>query len=241
MNKIEIINLTCFVENKKVLDNVNLEINSNEITILIGPNGAGKSTISNVLMGNDKYVVTSGKIILNGKDITNLKTDERAKLGLFLSFQHPAEISGVTLSNFLRISYNSLKEKNLSVLDFRKLLTEKQELLEIDKKLMSRFVNFGFSGGEKKRSEILQLLLFTPKYAILDEIDSGLDVDGLKIILNLINEIKKINETGFFIITHHDKILDYLNPNKVYVLKNGKIEKSGNSNLAKEILKKGFN
>jgi len=241
VNKIEIINLSCLVDSKKVLDNVSLEINSNEITTLIGPNGAGKSTISNVLMGNPIYKIISGKILFNGEDITNMQTNARAKLGLFMSFQHPAEISGVTLFNFLRISYNSLKKKNLNVWEFRKLLLEKLEILEMDKKLTSRFVNFGFSGGEKKRSEILQLLLFEPKYAILDEIDSGLDVDALKIIIKTINKIKEEKKIGIFIITHYDKILTQLKPDRVYVLKNGKITNHGNYELAKEIFEKGFN
>jgi len=218
-----------------------VNLSDTKATLIIGDNGAGKSTISNVLMGNPKYIVKTGKILLNGFNITNLPTDERAKLGLFMSFQHPAEISGVSLFNFLRISYNSLKKENLNVGDFRKLLNEKLELLKMDKKLTSRFVNFGFSGGEKKRSEILQLLMFEPKYAILDEIDSGLDVDALKIIINAINKIKEEKKVGFFIITHYDKILDEIKPDKVYVLKNGKIENIGDYSLAKKTLDKGFN
>jgi len=241
VNKIEIINLNCNIGGKQVLKNINLEIKSNEITTLIGPNGAGKSTISNVLMGNPKYRVTSGKILFNGEDITNKKTDERAKMGLFMSFQQPAEISGVTLFNFLRTGYNSIKGTKINVSDFRKLLKEKQSIIEMDSKFNSRFVNFGFSGGEKKRSEILQFLLFEPKYLILDEIDSGLDVDALKTILKVINEYKKTKEVGIFMITHYYKILEHLNPDKVYILKNGEIVESGDYSLAKKILENGFN
>ena len=240
MNELTIKNLSASVSNKKVLDDINLTLKKGEVCVLMGPNGAGKSTISNILLGNDKYKITNGTITLDGIDITNESTDKRAKLGLFMCFQNPIEISGVTYINFLRQSYNLIKETNIQLKDFITLLEAKMENLGLDKKFKSRFVNKGFSGGEKKRFEMLQLLLLEPKYAIFDEIDSGLDVDGLKIICDQINNIKKEKKTGILIITHYNKILEYINPDKVILLKEGKIKKTGDINLAKSILENGF-
>ncbi|MCA9460372.1 MAG: Fe-S cluster assembly ATPase SufC [Nanoarchaeota archaeon] len=238
---LELKNLFVKVAGKDILSDVNLKIKAGEVCVLMGPNGAGKSTISNVIMGNPKYEVVSGDIILDGEVITNLKTNERAKKGLFMSFQHPSEISGVTMANFLRTSYNIMHEKKLNVGQFHKLLKEKMLDLNMDGKFRSRFVNAGFSGGEKKRSEILQLVLFEPSFAILDEIDSGLDVDALKLVAKNINILKTKNNMGIIIITHYNKILDYLKADKVFVLKNGKIVREGGACLAKEIEVSGFN
>lgn len=228
------------VEGKEIVKGINLEIKDNEIVALMGPNGAGKSSLGNVIMGNPKYKVEKGKIFYNNKNILDLKVNERAKLGIFLSFQYPQEVSGLSVSNFLRTAYNSLNNKKISVLDFRKLLEEKMNLLKIDKSFMNRYLNEGFSGGEKKRMEILQMAVLNPKMAIIDEVDSGADIDSLKIIANGINLINKNNNTGFLIITHYNRILKYIKPNKVYVMVNGKVVDQGNHELADEIEKNGY-
>jgi len=247
--KLEIQNLFVEVEGKEILRNVNLELNLGDVVALMGPNGSGKSTLANTIMGNPKYKIVSGKIILNGEDITQTKVDERARKGLFMSFQYPKEISGLTLSTFLRTALN-VKRKNegnkiLDVVEFHKLLKLKMADLGIDSKFANRNLNEGFSGGEKKRCEILQLSLLEPKYAILDETDSGLDVDALKIVAKGIVMIKQNlkkegKDMGILIITHYNKILDYIVPNKVVLIQNGKIGKTGGKELAKEIEKKGF-
>lgn len=178
---------------------------------------------------------------MDGEDITELGVDERAKRGLFMSFQHPVEINGVTLTSFLRTSYNAIKGSNLRVGEFHKLIKEKMDLINMDSKFRTRSINFGFSGGEKKRTEILQMMLFEPKFALLDEIDSGLDVDALKSVGYGINKVKEDNNTGLIIVTHYNKILDYVKADKVIVVKDGRIEKTGGPQLAKEIENKGFN
>lgn len=239
--KLEVKDLFVDVEDKQILKGVSFEINSDEVCVIMGPNGAGKSTISNVIMGNPKYKVVSGQIILDGEDITELGVDERAKRGLFMSFQHPVEINGVTLTSFLRTSYNAIKGSNLRVGEFHKLIKEKMDLINMDSKFRTRSINFGFSGGEKKRTEILQMMLFEPKFALLDEIDSGLDVDALKSVGYGINKVKEDNNTGLIIVTHYNKILDYVKADKVIVVKDGRIEKTGGPQLAKEIENKGFN
>lgn len=241
MSKLEVKDLHVEVDGKEILKGVSFTLESNKTTVLMGPNGAGKSTISNVLLGNPKYRVTKGQIILEGEDITELEPNERAQKGIFMTFQHPVEIDGVTMVNFLRTSYNSIKKTDLKVHEFHKLLNAKMKELDIDAKFRTRSVNKGFSGGEKKRSEILQLLLFEPKFAILDEIDSGLDVDALKIVTRGINKVKEIAKTGFLIITHHNKILESINLDQVLILKNGIIDREGGVELAKEIELKGFN
>lgn len=240
---LEVKNLTVNVGSKKILDNVSFKINKGEVVVLMGPNGAGKSTISNVLMGNPKYEVISGSIFLDGEEITDLDTTSRSKLGLFMSFQHPVEINGVTMTNFLRQSYNAIKNTKIQLGEFMKILNSKMKLLEIDNKFRGRFVNSGFSGGEKKRSEILQLMLFEPKYALLDEIDSGLDVDALKTVSEGINLVMKNNskKMGILIVTHYNKILEYIKPDRVIILKEGKIVLEGDSKLAKKIEEEGFN
>src|SRR3989344_7831411 len=249
MNKLEIKDLRVEVKGKEILKGINLKLNSGETIALMGPNGSGKSTLANTLMGHPKYKIISGKIILNGEDITNTKADERARKGLFLSFQYPKEISGLTLPNFLRTALNVKRKilggKILDVVEFNSLLKQKMKELGIDINFAKRNLNEGFSGGEKKRCEILQLSLLEPKYAILDETDSGLDVDALKIVAKGINQIKQNmkkegKNMGILIITHYNKILEYIVPDKVVLIQNGKIGKTGGKELAKEIEKKGF-
>ena len=205
--KLEIKNLHVNVEGKEILKGINLEIEKGKVHALMGPNGAGKSTLGNVLMGNPRYEITKGNIMLDGEDITEAAPNERAKLGLFLSFQYPAEITGVTMSNFLRTARNAIKKENMSVIEFHKLLKEKMNELDMDTGFSKRYINQGFSGGEKKRAEILQMSILEPKFAILDECDSGTDVDALKIIANGVNVIKSRTQVGVLLITHYDRIL----------------------------------
>ncbi len=240
-NKLQVENISCKINENQILKNINFEIESGKVVVLMGPNGAGKSTISNVLMGNPKYEITSGKISLDGEDITNLPVNEKAKKGLFMSFQSPVEISGVTMTNFLRTSYNALNNTNVQLAQFMKLLKSNMEELGLDAKFRGRFVNSGFSGGEKKRAELLQLMLFEPKYVILDEIDSGLDVDGIKLVSEMLNKILAKRKMGVLIITHYNKILEYINPDSVVVLKNGEISQTGGIEIAHKILESGFN
>jgi len=239
MNKLEIKNLYVDVEGKEILKGINLEIKIGEVHALMGPNGSGKSTLANVLMGNPKYKIKKGKIILDGKNITNLAVNERAKLGMFMSFQYPKEVTGVTLTNFLRTAYNSVKEKKLDVLSFYKLLKEKMIILNIDESFNKRNLNEGFSGGEKKKVEILQMSVLNPKYMILDECDSGLDINSIKIIGEGIDNMKR-KDNGILIITHYYRILNYVKPNRVSIMINGKIVKSGGKELAEGVEKGGF-
>jgi Fe-S cluster assembly ATP-binding protein len=231
------------VEGKKILNGINLDIKQGEIHALMGPNGSGKSTLSFTIMGHPKYEVTKGTVLLNGKNVLEMPVDERAKAGLFLSFQYPSEITGVTLSNFLRTAYNEVMptrgKQKIGVMDFMKLLYEKMGFLKMDKDFAKRYLNVGFSGGEKKRTEILQMAVLEPKFSILDETDSGLDVDALRIVAN---GIKKLSgpKLGVLIITHYQRILHYIKPDFVHVMSNGKIIKSGTSKLAEEIEKKGY-
>jgi len=239
MSDLEIQDLHVSVEGKEILKGVTLNINHGEVIAIMGPNGSGKSTLANCLMGNPEYKVTSGKIKLFGEDITSIPPHKRAHLGLFLSFQYPREIPGVSVSNFLRTALNSLREKEIPVPEFIKLLKEKMDLLKIDHSFMSRYVNEGFSGGEKKRTEILQMAVLEPKIAILDETDSGTDVDSLKIISNGIKKLMS-PEKSIVIITHYKKILEYLKPDKIHIMMDGKIVKSDGPELAEEIDKKGY-
>lgn len=235
---LEIKNLKVEVEGKQIVNGIDLKVGKGKVVALMGPNGSGKSTLSFALMGHPRYKITSGKIFLDGKDITDAKPDERSRAGLFLSFQYPKEISGVTTSNFLRTALNTRNKKQISVLDFHKLLQEKMNLLKIDKSFTTRYLNEGFSGGEKKKMEILQMSILEPKIAILDETDSGLDVDSLKIVAQGINKLKK--DMGILLITHYQRILDYITPDEVHIIKEGKIIKSGGKELALEVEKKGF-
>ncbi len=240
MSKLEVRSLCVNVNDKRILEDISFDVPKGGVVVLIGPNGAGKSTVSNALMGNPKYNMVKGKILLDKENITELDSDKRAKKGLFMSFQQPVEISGVSMSNFLRQSYNSVKGTNLQIGEFMKLLNEKMNILGFDSKFRGRFVNSGFSGGEKKRSEILQLLLFEPEYAILDEIDSGLDVDSLKRVCESIEEVRVKKKIGILIITHYNKILEYIKPDEVIVLKEGRVSQRGGLELANKIFKDGF-
>ena len=236
---LKIENLHVSVDDKEILKGISLEVKPGEIVAIMGPNGSGKSTLANALMGHPQYKITKGKILFNNEDITNLSPDKRAKKGLFLSFQYPSSIDGVTMTNFLRTARNALKEQQMNVLDFNTLLKEKMEMLHIDKKFVNRYLNQGFSGGEKKKAEILQLAILQPSFAILDETDSGLDVDALKVVAEGVNKART-NDMGILIITHYYKILDYIKPNHVHVMLNGNIAESGTAQLAKELEKSGY-
>ncbi len=250
--QLQIKDLWVSVENEMILKGVSLEVNTDEVVALMGPNGSGKSTLAFVLAGHPKYKVERGQLLLDGKDITHAKPQERAKLGLFLSFQHPIEVSGVSVANFLRTAYNAKNgwsnnnandataNKQLSVPAFMKLLEEKMALLKVDESFASRYLNEGFSGGEKKRGEMLQLAVLEPKIAVLDETDSGLDVDALKIITEGIKAVKQATNMGVLLITHYTRILEYLKPDKVVVMLNGKIAAAGEEALAAEIESKGY-
>lgn len=219
---LEIKNLHAEINKKKILNGINLKLDKGKIYVLTGENGSGKSTFAQILMGNPKYKITNGKILLNGKNITNLAVNERAKLGLFLSFQNPTEVDGVKVIAFLHQAYNIINQEDIYLLDFRHIIKQKAKLLGIKEEFLERDVNKGFSGGEKKKLEILQLLILNPTLAILDETDSGLDMNALKIVAK---EIKNFHgkEKTIFLITHYDKILKYLKPDKTFVMKEGKI------------------
>ena len=231
------------VGDKKILQGINLEVKSGEIHAIMGPNGSGKSTLANVLSGRDGYEIVKGKISYLKENLLELEPEERACKGLFLAFQYPVEIPGVSGINFLRTTLNSIKkyrkQKELDGVNFLKLLRKKAKILKIDEKLIKRSVNTGFSGGEKKRSEILQMSLLEPKLAILDETDSGLDIDALKIVANGVNKLKNKNRS-FLIITHYQRLLNHIVPDKVHILSKGRIIKSGDKNLAIELEKKGY-
>ena len=240
---LEIKDLHVKIEDKEILKGISLKVEKGEVVALMGPNGSGKSTLAYTLMGHPRYEVTKGKIFLNGEDITNAKPDERARKGLFLSFQYPQEIPGVSVSNFLRTAINAKKEargeKLLSVIDFHKLLQEKMSLLKVDKSFSLRYLNDGFSGGEKKRMEILQMAMLQPSIGILDETDSGLDIDALRTVAEGVNKLKG-PELGVVLITHYQRILNYITPDKVHIIIAGKIAKSGGKELALEVEDKGY-
>ena len=231
------------VGDKKILQGINLEIKPGEVHAMMGPNGSGKSTLANVLSGRDGYEIVKGKISYLKENLLELEPEVRACKGLFLAFQYPVEIPGVSGMNFLRTTLNSIKkyrkQKELDGVNFLKLLRKKAKILKIDEKLIKRSVNTGFSGGEKKRSEILQMSLLEPKLAILDETDSGLDIDALKIVANGVNKLKNKNRS-FLIITHYQRLLNHIVPDKVHILSKGRIIKSGDKNLAIELEKKGY-
>jgi Fe-S cluster assembly ATP-binding protein len=243
VSELKIENLHVSVDGKEILKGINLDIKQGEIHALMGPNGSGKSTLSFAIMGHPKYEITKGNVILDGKNVLEMSVDERARAGLFLSFQYPSEIAGVTLANFLRTAYNETKNhgktKKVNVLDFMKLLYLKMELLKMDKEFAKRNLNVGFSGGEKKRCEILQMAILEPKFGILDETDSGLDVDALRIVATGVKELIGPN-LGVLIITHYQRILHYIKPDHVHIMMNGKIVKSGDYTLAEEIETKGY-
>jgi Fe-S cluster assembly ATP-binding protein len=237
---LEIKDLHVSVEGKEIIKGVSLQFEKGKVYTIMGPNGSGKSTLANTLMGNPKYKVTSGTIWLDGRDITTEKVDNRSKIGLFLSFQYPKEISGLSISNFLRTAVNARREKKYSVVEFHKLLKEKMALLGMEKSFSRRSLNEGFSGGEKKRAEMLQMLMLEPKYAMLDETDSGLDVDAIKTVAESINLARKQQDMAIIVITHYNRFLEYLQPDEVMVLNEGKIVQSGGYEVAKQIEATGF-
>jgi len=240
---LQIKNLHASVEDKEILKGINLEVKAGEIHAIMGPNGAGKSTLSAVIAGNENFEVTEGEIILDGEDLADLAPEERAHKGVFLSFQYPVEIPGVSVTNFMKTAINeSRKAKGLEDMpasEMLKLIKEKSELLEIDRKFLSRSLNEGFSGGEKKRNEIFQMAMLDPKIAILDETDSGLDIDALRIVANGVNKLKNENN-AVIVITHYQRLLDYIVPDFVHVLHDGKIVKTGGKELALELEEKGY-
>ena len=235
-------NLSAKIENKQILNGLNLDIKAGEIHAIMGPNGSGKSTLANILSGKKGYEI-SGDINYQDKDLFKLDIEERAHRGLFLAFQYPLEIPGVNTSNFLKTSLNAIRksngEKELDALEFLKIVKKKAKDLKIDEKILNRQLNVGFSGGEKKKNEILQMSLFEPKMVILDETDSGLDIDALKIVADGVNTLRNKNNS-FLIITHYQRLLDYIKPDFVHVLMNGKIAKTGCSELALELEKAGY-
>jgi len=241
MLKIE--NLHASTEDKKILNGVNLEVNAGEVHAIMGPNGSGKSTLAMVLAGREDYEVTEGHIEFNGEDLIALKPEERAREGVFLAFQYPVEIPGVSNINFLRAALNEQRAHQgmepLTGKDFLKLVKEKSALVDLDDKLKNRSVNEGFSGGEKKRNEIFQMAMLEPKLAVLDETDSGLDIDALKIVSNGVNSLKS-EDNATIIVTHYQRLLDYIVPDFVHVLYKGKIVKSGTKELALELEEKGY-
>jgi Fe-S cluster assembly ATP-binding protein len=231
------------INGKAILKGLNLNVNVGEVHAIMGPNGAGKSTLASVLAGREEYEITAGEINFNGKDLLDLSVEERAREGLFLAFQYPVEIPGVSNVNFLRTAINEIRdhkgEKAMSAKEFMALVRDKSALVELDSKLASRSVNEGFSGGEKKRNEIFQMAMLNPALSILDETDSGLDIDALRIVANGVNQLKT-NQNATIIITHYQRLLDYIIPDFVHVLYDGKIVKSGGKELALELEEKGY-
>ena len=241
MLKIE--NLHVNVENKAIIKGLNLEVNAGEVHAIMGPNGSGKSTLSAVIAGNEDYDVVKGKILYNDENIEDLSAEERAHKGIFMSFQYPVEIPGITVTNFIKTAINSnLKargKKEMPANEMLKNIREKANLLEIDSKFLSRSLNEGFSGGEKKRNEIFQMAMLEPTLAILDETDSGLDIDALRIVASGVNKLKN-KDNAIIVITHYQRLLDHIIPDYVHVLQDGKIAKSGDKNLALELEEKGY-
>jgi Fe-S cluster assembly ATP-binding protein len=240
---INIVNLHAEVEEKKILKGLNLNVKAGEIHAIMGPNGSGKSTLASILAGKEDYTVTAGNVEFDGKDLLELSTEDRARQGLFLAFQYPIEIPGVSNVNFLKSALNEIREyrgeEPISAKDFLALVKEKSALVELDSKLASRSVNEGFSGGEKKRNEIFQMAMLNPKLAILDETDSGLDIDALRIVANGVNKLRSPKNAAI-IITHYQRLLDYIIPDFVHVLYDGRIVKSGGKELALELEEKGY-
>ncbi|WP_055670068.1 Fe-S cluster assembly ATPase SufC [Desnuesiella massiliensis] len=232
-------NLHTRIEEKEILKGLDLEINKGEIHVIMGPNGAGKSTLAYTLMSHPKYEISEGEIIYEGENINALRADERAKKGIFLSFQYPEEIPGVTVDNFLRTSKATVTGEPVKMMSFRRELKEKMDLLKMDEEYARRYLNVGFSGGEKKKNEILQMAILKPKLAILDETDSGLDVDAIKVVAEGVKLLAD-GERAILIITHHNKILQYLEPDYVHVLVNGRIVKTGDMALARDIEVNGY-
>lgn len=236
-------NLQARIENKEILRGINLEVKPGEVHAIMGPNGSGKSTLASVLAGREDYEVTGGEVTFDGKDLLEMGADERAREGVFLAFQYPVEIPGVSTTNFMKTAINQVREhrgeKSLDAVSFLKLMKEKMKLVEIDQSLLSRSLNEGFSGGEKKRNEIFQMAMLEPKLSILDETDSGLDIDALRIVSNGVNALKT-KENATIVVTHYQRLLDYIVPDYVHVLYKGRIVKSGSKELALELEEKGY-
>jgi Fe-S cluster assembly ATP-binding protein len=237
MLKVE--NLHVEIDGSEIIKGLDLEVGQGEIHAIMGPNGSGKSTLANVLMGHPRYEVTEGSVTFFGQDVFELEPDERAKLGMFLAFQYPSEVPGVSVANFLRTAVNSVREKELSVMEMYRLLQEKMRIMQMDPKFAERYLNEGFSGGEKKRNEILQMLMLDPKLAIMDETDSGLDIDALQVVARGVNELRG-PEFSAVIITHYQRILRYMEPDHVHVMLDGRIVTSGGKELALELEDKGY-
>ncbi|MEM5565824.1 Fe-S cluster assembly ATPase SufC [Psychroserpens sp. AS72] len=240
---LEIKDLHASVEGKGILRGINLTVKAGEVHAIMGPNGSGKSTLASVIAGKEEYEVEKGQILLDGQDIEELAAEERAHKGVFLSFQYPVEIPGVSVTNFIKTAINETRKakglEDMPAKDMLKMIKEKAELLEIDRKFLSRSLNEGFSGGEKKRNEIFQMAMLEPKLAILDETDSGLDIDALRIVANGVNKLKS-KDNAVIVITHYQRLLDHIVPDFVHVLYNGRIVKSGTKELAHELEEKGY-
>lgn len=243
INMLEIKNLHANIEGKEILKGIDLKVNAGEIHAIMGPNGSGKSTLSSVLVGNPAFEVTEGEVLYNGKNLLELEPEDRSRAGIFLSFQYPVEIPGVSMVNFMRAAVNEQRKykglEPVSATDFLKLMREKRAIVELDNKLAGRSVNEGFSGGEKKRNEIFQMAMLEPKLSILDETDSGLDIDALRIVAKGVNEMRS-SENATIVITHYQRLLEYIKPDFVHVLYNGRIVKSAGPELALELEKKGY-
>ncbi|GAB1613668.1 MULTISPECIES: Fe-S cluster assembly ATPase SufC [Mammaliicoccus] len=240
-SKLEIKDLHVEIEGKEILKGVNLTIQQGEIHAIMGPNGTGKSTLSSAIMGHPKYEVTKGEILLDGEDVLEMEVDERAQAGLFLAMQYPSEISGVTNADFLRSAINAKREEGdeINLMQFIKKLDKQMDLLDMDQDMAQRYLNEGFSGGEKKRNEILQLMMLEPKFGILDEVDSGLDIDALKVVSKGINNMRGDN-FGCLIITHYQRLLNYISPDFVHVMMQGRVVKSGGEELARRLEAEGY-
>ncbi len=240
---LEIKNLKAEIDGKKILKGLNLKINPGEIHAIMGPNGSGKSTLASVLAGNENFKVTDGEVTFMGKNLLELSTEERAREGLFLAFQYPVEIAGVSITNFLRAAVDEHRKHRgldpLSAGAFLKMMRDKKNIIDLGKDLQGRAVNEGFSGGEKKKNEVFQMAMLEPKLSILDETDSGLDIDALKVVADGVNKLKN-NDNAYIVITHYQRLLDYIVPDFVHVLHNGQIVKSGTKELALELEEKGY-
>ena len=241
MSTLVIQDLHVAIDGKEILKGLNLTLNTNEIHAIMGPNGTGKSTLASAIMGHPKYEVTSGSVTLDGEDVLEMEVDERAQAGIFLAMQYPSEVTGVTNADFIRSAMNSRREEGdeISIMKFIREIDSKMEYLEMDQDMAQRYLNEGFSGGEKKRNEILQLMMIQPKFAILDEIDSGLDIDALKVVSNGINQMRG-EGFGCLIITHYQRLLNYITPDKVHVMMQGRVVKTGGPELAHKLEAEGY-
>jgi Fe-S cluster assembly ATP-binding protein len=245
MSTLSIHNLHVSIDDKEILKGVNLSVQSGEVHAIMGPNGTGKSTLANTLMGHPSYTITDGDIQLDGVSVLDMEVDERSKMGLFLAFQYPVAIPGVTVANFLRTAINARRksqnpaDKGMPILDFRKAMIERMDYLKMDHSFAGRYLNDGFSGGEKKRAEILQMAMLKPRFAVLDETDSGLDIDALRIVSDGVNTLRG-PELGILVITHYQRILNYINPDSVHVMMDGRIVESGGAELALNLEQHGY-